>query len=88
MKKNISQQKEVTVRTETYVDSLGNEKKKKIKAKVTAAVNHFKKSSEASMTLTYKIVDVNNNNILFLAIVSIKPYISISGFKSALKSFL
>ena len=47
-----------------------NEKKKKIKAKVTAAVNHFKKSSEASMTLTYKIVDVNNNKILYNGSVS------------------
>ena len=70
VKKNIPQQKEVTVRTETYVDSLGNEKKKKIKAKVTATVNHFKKTSEASMTLTYKIVDVNNNNILYNGSVS------------------
>ena len=31
VKKNIPQQKEVTVRTETYVDSLGNEKRKKSK---------------------------------------------------------
>ena len=46
VKKNIPQQKEVTVRTETYVDSLGNEKKKKIKAKVTAAVNHLKRAQK------------------------------------------
>ena len=68
--KNIAQEKEVVIRTETYVDSLGDEQEKKIKGTVKAVVNHFKKNSEASMNLTYQIVNVNDNETLFTGSVA------------------
>ena len=68
--KNIAQEKEVVIRTETYTDSLGNEQKKKIKGTVKAVVNHFKKNSEASMNLTYQIVNINDNATLFTGSVA------------------
>ena len=68
--KNIAQEKEVVIRTETYVDSLGNEQKNEIKGTVKAVVNHFKKNSQASMNLTYQIVNVNDNETLFTGSVA------------------
>ena len=68
--KNIAQEKEVVIRTETYTDSLGNEQKKKIKGTVKAVVNHYKKNSEASMNLTYQIVNINDNATLFTGSVA------------------
>ena len=68
--KNIAQEKEVVIRTETYVDSLGNEQKNEIKGTVKAQVNHFKKNSQASMNLTYQIVNVNDNETLYTGSVA------------------
>ena len=63
--KNISQKKKVVIRTETYVDSSGESKKRNIKGTVRATVNHFKKRSSATITLTYKIVNMGDSSVLF-----------------------
>ena len=60
----------MVIRTETYVDSLGNEQKNEIKGTVKAQVNHFKKNSQASMNLTYQIVNVNDNETLYTGSVA------------------
>jgi len=63
--KNISQKKQVVIRTETYVDSSGESKKRNIKGTVRATVNHYKKRSSASISLTYKIINMNDSSVLF-----------------------
>ena len=63
--KNISQKKKVVIRTETYVDSSGESKKRDIKGTVSATVDHFKKRSSATITLTYKIVNMSDSSVLF-----------------------
>ena len=63
--KNIAQKKQVVIRTETYVDSSGESKKRKIKGTVKATVNHYKKRSSATISLTYKIINMNDSSILF-----------------------
>ena len=63
--KNISQKKQVVIRTETYVDSSGESKKRNIKGTVRATVDHYKKRSSATISLTYKIINMNDSSILF-----------------------
>ena len=63
--KNIAQKKQVVIRTETYVDSSGESKKRKIKGTVKANVNHYKKRSSATISLAYKIINMNDSSILF-----------------------
>ena len=63
--KNISQKKKVVIRTETYVDSSGESKKRNIKGTVKATVDHYKKRSNATITLTYKIVNMSDSEVLF-----------------------
>ena len=61
----ISQEREVTIKKETYVDSAGVKKIKNIKGKVKAKVNHFKKSTGATLNLSYQIMDVNSGEMLY-----------------------
>jgi hypothetical protein len=63
--KNIAQKKKVVIRTETYVDSSGESKKRNIKGTVKATVDHYKKRSNATITLTYKIVNMSDSVVLF-----------------------
>jgi hypothetical protein len=65
IKNEISQEREVTVRKESYVDSAGVKKTKNIKGKVKATVKHFKKSTGATLNLSYQIIDVNNGEMIF-----------------------
>ena len=57
---DIKQEKKVVVRKEKYVDDDGKEKTKKIKEKVYATIVHHKKSAEANLRLTYRIIDVKS----------------------------
>ena len=56
---DIKQEKKVVVRKEKYVDD-GVEKTKKIKEKVYVTIDHYKKSAESNLRLTYRITDVNS----------------------------
>ena len=62
---NIDQEKEVVVRTESYVDSTGAKKKRKIKGTVKAKVNHYKKTSKGSMLLNYRISNKTAKTVLY-----------------------
>jgi hypothetical protein len=66
----IKQEKKVVIRTEKYVDDEGVEKTKKIKMKVYATINHYKKSAGSSLLLTYRITDVKSGQILFSGTVN------------------
>ena len=65
IKNQISQEREVTVRKESYVDSAGVNRTKNIKGKVKAKVKHFKKSTGATLNLSYQIMDVNSGEMVF-----------------------
>ena len=47
------------------MDSAGVKKTKNIKGKVKATVKHFKKSTGATLNLSYQIIDVNNGEMIF-----------------------
>ena len=57
---DIKQEKKVVVRKEKYVDDDGVEKTKKIKETVYVTIDHYKKSAESNLRLTYRITDINN----------------------------
>ena len=57
---NIKLEKKVVVRKEKYVDDDGVEKTKNIKETVYVTINHYKKSAESDLRLTYRITDINN----------------------------
>ena len=65
IEEDIKQDKEVVLETEEYVDSTGVTKTKEIKGTVMALVQHHKKSSGAKLSLSYQIIDLNNNRILY-----------------------
>ena len=67
---DIKQEKKVVIRTEKYVDDEGVEKTKKIKKKVYATINHYKKSAGSSLLLTYRITDVKSGQMLFSGTVN------------------
>ena len=69
IKNEISQEREVTVRKESYVDSAGVKRTKNIKGKVKAKVKHFKKSTGATFNLSYQIMDVNSGEMVFYGTV-------------------
>jgi len=52
------------------VDDEGVEKTKKIKKKVYASINHYKKSAGSSLLLTYRITDVKSGQMLFSGTVN------------------
>ncbi|MBN4081248.1 hypothetical protein JYT44_02665 [Caldithrix abyssi] len=88
----IKQEKEGGVRTVKYVDSTGVEKTKKIKEDVKAMVTHYKKSTGVSLSLTYKIIDVNSGQTIFTGSVSnnanfFHEWATYEGDKRALSSF-
>ena len=88
---NIEQEKEVVVGKESYVDSTGETKERKIKGNVKATVNHYKKTSKGSMLLNYKIINKNANTALFSGKVKGKKdyfyeWASFEGDKRALNS--
>ncbi len=59
------QEREVTVRKESYTDSAGVKHTKNIKGKVKARVRHFKKSTGGTMNVSYQIMDVNTGEMIF-----------------------
>ncbi|HJL58166.1 MAG: hypothetical protein HVK46_04575 [Pelagibacteraceae bacterium] len=61
----IKQKKEVVISKEKYVDSTGVEKTKKIKGEVKATVNYYKKSTGATLNISYQITDINNGETIF-----------------------
>ena len=61
----IKQKKEVVISKEKYVDSTGVEKTKNIKGEVKATVNHYKKSTGATLNISYQITDINNGETIF-----------------------
>ncbi len=65
----ISQEREVTVRKESYVDSAGIKRTKNIKGKVKAKVKHFKKSTGATLNLSYQIMGANSGEMVFYGTV-------------------
>tara|TARA_B110000116_G_scaffold102292_1_gene89002 strand:- start:99 stop:1736 length:1638 start_codon:yes stop_codon:yes gene_type:complete len=65
----ISQEREVTVRKESYVDSAGVKRTKNIKGKVKAKVKHFKKSTGATLNLSYQIMGINSGEMVFYGTV-------------------
>jgi len=65
----ISQEREVTVRKESYVDSAGVKRTKNIKGKVKAKVKHFKKRTGATLNLSYQIMDINSGEMVFYGTV-------------------
>jgi len=65
IKNQYDQEREVTIRKETYVDSAGVKRTKHIKGKVKAKVRHFKKSTGGTLNVTYQIIDVNTGEMLF-----------------------
>jgi hypothetical protein len=67
---DIKQEKKVVIRTEKYVDDEGVEKTKKIKKKVYATINHYKKSAGSSLLLTYRITDVKSGQMFFSGTVN------------------
>ena len=69
IKNEISQEREVTARKESYVDSAGVKRTKNIKGKVKAKVKHFKKSTGATFNLSYQIMDVNSGEMVFYGTV-------------------
>ena len=88
---NIEQEKEVVVRTESYVDSTGAKKKRKIKGTVKATVNHYKKTSKGSMLLNYRISNKTAKMVLYSGSVKGKKdyfyeWASYQGDKRALNS--
>ena len=62
---DIKQKKEVVIKKEAYVDSTGETKYKEIKGIVRATVDHYKKESGARISLSYKIININNRNVLY-----------------------
>jgi hypothetical protein len=66
----ISQEREVTVRKESYVDSAGVKRTKNIKGKVKAKVKHFKKSTGATLNLSYQIMGANSGEMVFYGTVN------------------
>lgn len=62
---DIKQKKEVVIKKEAYVDSTGETKYKEIKGTVRATVDHYKKKSGATITLSYKIININNSKVLY-----------------------
>ncbi|MDP6755128.1 MAG: hypothetical protein QF769_03325, partial [Candidatus Marinimicrobia bacterium] len=69
IKNQISQEREVTVRKESYLDSAGVNRTRNIKGKVKAKVKHFKKSTGATLNLSYQIMDVNSGEMVFYGTV-------------------
>ena len=69
IKNEISQEREVTVRKESYVDSAGVKRTKNIKGKVKAKVKHFKKSTGATLNLSYQIMGANSGEMVFYGTV-------------------
>ena len=65
IKNQYDQEREVTVRKETYTDSAGVKRTKNIKGKVKAKVRHFKKSTGGTLTVNYQVMDVNTGELLF-----------------------
>ena len=65
----ISQEREVTVRKESYVDSAGVKRTKNIKGKVKAKVKHFKKSTGTTLNLSYQIMGANSGEMVFYGTV-------------------
>jgi hypothetical protein len=65
----ISQEREVTVRKESYVDSAGVKRTKNIKGKVKAKVKHFKKRTGATLNLSYQIMGINSGEMVFYGTV-------------------
>ena len=62
---DIKQKKEVVIKKDAYVDSTGETKYKEIKGTVRATVDHYKKKSGATITLSYKIININNSKVLY-----------------------
>ena len=88
---NIEQEKEVVVGKESYVDSTGETKERKIKGTVKATVNHYKKTSKGSMLLNYRISNNIANSVLYSGSVKGKKdyfyeWASFEGDKRALNS--
>ena len=88
---NIKQQREVVISTEEVVDSAGVTQTIKIKGTVKATVQHFKKRAGASLTLSYKITDLNDNQIIYRGTVNGKEnffneWATYKGDKRALSS--
>ena len=88
---NIEQEKEVVVGKESYVDSTGETKERKIKGNVKATVNHYKKTSKGSMLLNYRISNKTANSVLYSGNVKGKKdyfyeWASFEGDKRALNS--
>ena len=62
---DIKQKKEVVIKKEAYVDSTGETKYKEIKGIVRATVDHYKKESGARISLSYKIININNRKVVY-----------------------
>jgi len=62
---DIKQKKEVVIKKEAYVDSTGETKYKEIKGMVRATVEHYKKKSGARISLSYKIININDRKIIY-----------------------
>ena len=62
---DINQEKIVVVGKEKIVDDEGKESTKKIKETVNAKVNHYKKTSESKLKISYKIIDYNSKSGMF-----------------------
>ena len=62
---NIEQEREVVVGKESYVDSTGETKERKIKATVKATINHYKKTSKGSMLLNYRISNKTAKTVFY-----------------------
>ena len=88
---NIKQEKKVIIRTDKYVNDEGVEKTKKIKKKVYATISHYKKSAGSSLSLTYRITDIESGQMLFSGTVNteakfFREWATYEGDKRALSS--
>lgn len=57
--------KEVTIRTEKYIDDKGKEKTRKIKGTVYAQAKVYEKKADAIVSCSYKVVDVKTGSLLY-----------------------
>ncbi len=60
-----SYSKEVTIRTEKYIDDNGKEKTRKIKGTVYAQAKVYEKKANAVVSCSYKVIDVKTGTVLY-----------------------
>lgn len=63
--KDIPQERKVVIEKEAYVDTSGETKYKEIVGLVQATVDHYKKKSGATITLNYKIININDAKVIY-----------------------